>query len=234
MSHDCSICFEDLGCPQYDAACVADTDVSSSVFRLNCGHAYHTNCVVRALRSTRVCPMCRSDGTRTMEAHGEAEMIMAADGQIIIRMNAQDFLEEGEVESMEEVDIEAMRQGVQTIAEVRSASPRAQQARRGRNKALKRYSEHEGRLIVKRRQVICDALETFRHEERTSFERLRRQTQRDLHRFRAMELDALARRVGQTSATETWNRLGIDQAQYDINSRNGSRMGPLKHRFWTH
>lgn len=236
MSNDCSICFEDLGCAQYDPQCMMDTDVSASVFRLSCGHAYHTNCVMRAIRTTRVCPMCRSDGSRTIDTGEDrgTEIVVSSDGQIMIRIT-EPGLEEGEVEEAM-VDVAAIGQAVLDVAAVRSSSPRAQKARRDRNKALKRYADHEGDLIVKRRQVICDALRAFREAERTDFERLRRQTQRDLRRCRAAELDALTRRFGEPRAREMWTCLGLDEAEYDINSRNGlgTRMCPLKHRFWTH
>lgn len=74
----CAICFESLG-PSLEAYVkdtTEDIDVCENVFRLKCGHAFHTNCVVRSLRMTPQCPSCRSSNENHVSANVDVRRIL--------------------------------------------------------------------------------------------------------------------------------------------------------------
>ena len=62
MAEECILCYEPLDVPVYEQNTTDDIIVGATSSRLQCGHAYHTPCVLRALQHRTVCPLCNIVG----------------------------------------------------------------------------------------------------------------------------------------------------------------------------
>jgi len=62
MAEECILCYEPLDVPVYVQNTTDDIIVGATSSRLQCGHAYHTPCVLRALQHRSVCPLCNIVG----------------------------------------------------------------------------------------------------------------------------------------------------------------------------
>ena len=59
---ECILCYEHLSVPVYQENTTNDIIVDGNSSRLQCGHAYHTTCLLRALQHRSVCPLCNVIG----------------------------------------------------------------------------------------------------------------------------------------------------------------------------
>lgn len=59
---ECILCYEPLCVPVYQENTNDDIIVDGDSSRLQCGHAYHTTCLLRALQHRSVCPLCNVIG----------------------------------------------------------------------------------------------------------------------------------------------------------------------------
>ena len=59
---ECILCYEPLCVPVYQENTNDDIIVDGDSSRLQCGHAYHTLCLLRALQHRSVCPLCNVIG----------------------------------------------------------------------------------------------------------------------------------------------------------------------------
>ena len=59
---ECILCYEPLCVPVYQENTNNDIIVDGNSSRLQCGHAYHTLCLLRALQHRSVCPLCNVIG----------------------------------------------------------------------------------------------------------------------------------------------------------------------------
>ena len=59
---ECILCYESLNVPVYEQNTTNDIIVGATSSRLQCGHAYHTLCLLRALQHRSVCPLCNVIG----------------------------------------------------------------------------------------------------------------------------------------------------------------------------
>lgn len=58
MDKLCSICFEDMDMLTYND----EHDSTSTCFKLNCGHSFHTKCIIECLQKTNQhCPNCHGN-----------------------------------------------------------------------------------------------------------------------------------------------------------------------------
>ena len=62
MAEECILCYEPLDVPVYEENTTDDIIVGATSSRLQCGHAYHTLCVLRALQHRSTCPLCNVIG----------------------------------------------------------------------------------------------------------------------------------------------------------------------------
>lgn len=65
---ECILCYETLGVPVFQRNATGDVVIEGDSTRLQCGHAYHTLCLVRSLQHRARCPLCnvlqqQNDGT---------------------------------------------------------------------------------------------------------------------------------------------------------------------------
>ena len=59
---ECILCYDPLSVPVFRENTTDDIIVDGDSSRLQCGHAYHTLCVLRALQHRSVCPLCNVIG----------------------------------------------------------------------------------------------------------------------------------------------------------------------------
>lgn len=60
MDKVCAICYDEMDMNSYED----ENDSTSTCFKLECGHAYHTRCIVSCLQRTHSkCPQCNSHKT---------------------------------------------------------------------------------------------------------------------------------------------------------------------------
>ena len=75
---ECILCYEALDVPVYEQNNTNDIIVGATSSRLQCGHAYHTICVLKSLQHRSVCPLCnivgRMNGTNDWWQNGRIEM----------------------------------------------------------------------------------------------------------------------------------------------------------------
>jgi len=54
----CSICWEDMDMQDYNDS----RESTLTCFKLECGHSYHTKCIIMALSKTKhQCPLCNKE-----------------------------------------------------------------------------------------------------------------------------------------------------------------------------
>ena len=62
MTEECILCYDPLCVPVFRENTTDDIIVEGDSSRLQCGHAYHTLCVLRALQHRSTCPLCNVIG----------------------------------------------------------------------------------------------------------------------------------------------------------------------------
>jgi len=58
MAEECILCYDALDVLVYEPNTTDDIIVGATSSRLQCGHAYHTSCLLRALQHRSSCPLC--------------------------------------------------------------------------------------------------------------------------------------------------------------------------------
>ena len=58
MAEECILCYDALDVLVYEPNTTDDIIVGATSSRLQCGHAYHTCCLLRALQHRSSCPLC--------------------------------------------------------------------------------------------------------------------------------------------------------------------------------
>lgn len=84
---ECVICCEDMQIVNYIPPRnpeQTDVVVEDEELRLQCGHAFHTHCIVRALTSSMKCPLCNTVSQSTDMMSDEDRMRIEGRGRIIL------------------------------------------------------------------------------------------------------------------------------------------------------
>lgn len=69
MAEECILCYEPLCVPVYQANTINDIIVEGDSSRLQCGHAYHTICLLKSLQHRSACPLCNVIGQMNDGGH---------------------------------------------------------------------------------------------------------------------------------------------------------------------
>lgn len=62
MTEECILCYDALCVPVFRENTTDDIIVDGNSSRLQCGHAYHTTCVLKSLQYRSACPLCNVIG----------------------------------------------------------------------------------------------------------------------------------------------------------------------------
>lgn len=65
-SNVCSVCLDEMD---------SSDNTKTSLVALECGHQFHTTCIVKAFRYSPRCPMCRDTGRPPLEAAADAAAV---------------------------------------------------------------------------------------------------------------------------------------------------------------
>lgn len=57
-TEECTLCYERLDVPAFERNTTGDVIIGDNSTRLQCGHAYHTPCLIRCLQHMSRCPLC--------------------------------------------------------------------------------------------------------------------------------------------------------------------------------
>jgi len=212
-SKNCPICKCDLGHLDFEAV-DQDTEVSEDVFRLKCGHAFHTTCLCHALRVENRCPTCRNGVDSEVQ---ELQIVLGPDGLLTISHN--DDIQ------LPDFNVDEARQVSSAINSIRSDF-QLQKLRRRANIHEKRYRALEQELMFQRSAMLKEALSKFRYEYRAIFEKEKRGLRAIIKKVRLYEIQKLSE-MPEISALDYRKYL-----DFNLDSRVGTDFGPLKTRFW--
>ena len=69
MTEECILCYDPLCVPVFRENTTNDIIVDGDSSRLQCGHAYHTTCVLKSLQHRSACPLCNVIGQMNEGGH---------------------------------------------------------------------------------------------------------------------------------------------------------------------
>jgi len=153
---ECSICYTTMSVPQYDLSRKEEIELNANEFGLACGHAFHTNCLCRALRMQTSCPLCRNDDQGLPTSTGQIRI--GPNNQLELTWNLMD---EEDVINDSTISLERAGNVVSVIDKV-SAIPERQKYAARVNKAIKHFRKFENEVIRERRRLIGESLESLR------------------------------------------------------------------------
>lgn len=222
---ECAICQTDLGLAAFVKGHKEDSEESETVFRLNCGHAFHTTCLCRSLRCEDTsCPSCRS---KKSETEREFRFSVGQDGNIVITL-PQDSAED-------EPEFIAGVRDIYAINTVLDKNDGIQVMRARANRAHKRYREAELSIVKRRRSLVDGALRRLRDETRDTFNKEKRIYLNSLRLLRNKEKDIALKYIEDHDLNDVKDDIiEMINDSTDIKTRAHNSFGPLKTRFWTH
>ena len=218
---DCPICTEplsdgDLTFESYQA-CEEDHEESSVVFRLSCGHAYHTTCIIRAIRTSgNHCPVCRGTAGPTAQQPewGGAEATMTfQNGNLQFQINV---LPESLAEANEPENQNYMQhmENLSVLGQTRSRDPQVQRVRRQLNVVRDEYLSMEHFLIQERARILREALKGFRLTYKPAYDRVVRSLKRVIKKVRDTEKDAIVKSHGQEVSNRVIQHMDTTSSDY--------------------
>jgi hypothetical protein len=224
---ECSICQTDMQHLSFvkdhaEDDCDVDTPDGPPVFRLRCGHAFHTACLCRALRADAGCPLCRHTTGHTLT------LTIDADGLVV--QDTDDIHTQPELLQ----DITQATELVTTLMDVRRHRD-VQKLREKINKQKQAYRRLEIKLCKERADCIDSCLHNFSERNRATFLQQRAKIQRSLHKLRVAELNVLQCALEPEkydSMVATMQRISPDEYTVENTVGNGGAFGPLRKTFW--
>lgn len=218
----CNICFDEIKTneftveSQYD--CVDNED--STCMRLQCGHAYHTNCIINSFRRNEKCPMCRKD------------LINKNTSEHIHVFDLDDDSEPGE-EDLGWILLDTLTK------QERCKNSTLKDKRKELNEKIKDFHAYHLKLKQKRRQKIKEVLKEFRDEHHKIFRFKVKTVQRQLNIVKKIEKNAVEKIIPRME-TPVENRILREffkfNANYDASSilcKNDLNVNGFSRKFWT-
>lgn len=231
LDTDCPVCKTTLNEPAFLASNAEDIEVSDTVFRLKCGHAFHMDCLCRCLRLNSQCPVCRQTagadaGSATGAVGGAAgtylEIELDQAGNIT-GINAPGLEPEAS-------DVNyAVATEMSKVIEQTGRNHGVQLKRKAFKLAKKKYRKLELELLVERAQLLKTTMRKFKDKYHNEFESAREHLNKRLKALKKAEMAEAAKiapHLNMSSATIN------DFVSYDLNDILGHGFGPLDKRFW--
>jgi hypothetical protein len=185
-----------------------DREESSEVFRLKCGHAFHTACLCHSLRLDNGCPLCRGTASE-------------------VALDAEYDDQAEEVLTLEVAN--GVLSDVTRAIMTAGSRPDIQRVRARIHARIRTYRHMERHLCTRRAQIIRDALQQFRAQEYANFRRKCSRLKRDLRQLWRMEREATGVIIGSSAVDAIESIFG---SGYALESWVPSGFGPLRPRFW--
>lgn len=203
---ECPVCHDSMGSSKAYTAAAEDGEESSDVFRLKCGHAFHTACLCHSLRMDTGCPLCRSTAS-------EVEGLLEDEPTEVLTLEVANGV------------LADVTRAVMTASERTDI----QRARARVHRRLRTYRQMERQLCTRRAALIKGALAQFRAEEYQSFRRGCVKLKRELRSLWQLEREATGQIIGPSAVDAIESIFGTG---YALESWAPSAFGPLRPRFW--
>jgi len=240
-STECPICQDTLG-PSTETfvRCDEDTEVSEAVFRLECGHAFHTHCLIRSLRVSKGCPVCRKVVHGSEERNEgraiDANIVVNMDGSITLQFNEERETEEmdinNQIRDLLESQVESATSLIDVLETVRR-QPNIQLVRARSNRVYRSYRAFETHLMQKRKEMLDEAMSEFRRSYLEPFHAVYRSMKRALRKVKMAEETAIRAQWPERAETILQNLRQLT-GEYTVEGHVGNMglFGPLRRRFW--
>jgi hypothetical protein len=150
----CAICQNTMSCKAFDSE--AEQGGEDGGFRLSCKHAYHSQCILIAFRTSAstACPCCRNT---------------ESEPQVVTRGRFSFHVTELEEDGEEDMDLMEVMDNDIVLRKMRTSNPEIKTLRRELKEMRKGYNVFRDNLRKRRRECISKALKDFRTEHRNSF-----------------------------------------------------------------
>lgn len=238
QTHTCPICHVEMSVIHYKQFS-EDLEENESTFRLECGHAFHSNCLCRALRMEghNDCPVCRNSGpTRhgiTREAL-DAEFVVNPDGSLSLVFNEimDEMPETNNLQSLLQQDLQNANRLVEALDRIRRR-PNVQEIRRRVNEARRMYRNFESHIVQERHIRMQRMLEIFRRDWHDRYTYHTKRLKRLLKQLHTIENNAI-RDEYPTDHESILTSANLMMDDYKLESYIGNRgaFGPLRRKFW--
>lgn len=244
----CAVCMLPMEVPSFchiKPECKPDDDELLELFpRLQCGHAFHTSCIIPALLSANKCPTCRSTPVKLadFEAPKAAEAAVAGGGG----GGFPGLFIGGMMEDRSEWDAWLQTTGYRHLVEaldtVRGTVPAVQEQHAKFQDSIKGYNVYVHGLRARRAKAMRDALSSFRSKEHGEFQRRKRKLERESNAIARAELIAVQSSIAASMATadelenfkeDIFGHLSEFGDMLQHADLTDPAQSPLKRRFWT-
>lgn len=240
---DCPICMTDLG-PNNKAYDLTQTEkeISESVYRLLCGHAFHYSCIFLYQHHDSVhgCPICKNFAVPAAAEAATGTAVNGAptnfasfdiitfdlDGNVLSYESAAD--QDAPDPIQEEIELGTLRRAGDLLTQA-GRNKGVQEARKNFNKSLKEYRVIETELKNERAKLVRTTLQTFTSKYRPKFQKSFKNLKKKLKALKDKEVSV----VNTLDSTFDFTRDNAPSyANYTIRDILDTSFGPLKRSFW--
>jgi hypothetical protein len=199
---------------QIEAFSSAPEDPRAEVHRLECGHGFHTTCIIQSLRASgAACPICRS-------APAAAAV-------------------ENPFQQLGEFFVEEVSDEDEVLHSIRSNNPRVQAARSNLKLSISKYNVYRDGLRKKRREALSEAMKHFTRKNHAQFVVARERVQQSLDNVKKIEVEEYLRTgtvqdledaewYKDHQETTAWHYLVEDPSVFGSTRRHD----PMNRGFW--
>ena len=211
---ECSICKEEMSVQEYDAS--KPDGMEEKCFRLQCHHAFHTECIVSSLRNGPSCPICRDQIVQTREPINFFQLVRE---------------EEEEEEEMQEI-----QQEYYNAIQIMDQKEQARKARREYNSALTRFNICKNTLRKTRRDYIKKAMLEFKKNHYAPLQRFVEDVQKRHDILIQVEKESFIEQKGQeeyeSSSWKTLHESPLDFKETPAAHYSVRHHDPMRKSFW--
>jgi hypothetical protein len=192
-------------------------------FRLSCKHAFHSQCILIAFRTSgsTACPCCRN--TETPNVH------VVSRGRFAFHVTELDEDSEEEVDMMELMDNDSV------LRHIRTTNTEVKTMRREMKEIRKEYNVFRDTLRKTRREFISKALRKFRTEWRDKFRELQSKLVNKATEIVDTEKQVFIQETSEEHYNSVpWKDLHDSERgnQFKINSTEVRHTDPWNSAFW--
>jgi len=236
---NCPVCYSSLDCHAYESRVQDDSEVSDSVFRLKCGHAFHSNCLVRSFQVDASCPVCRNASLgqrrRLRGDQLEAEFIVRPDGSLELVFDNYDNDASDTESPLQAILGSQLSDAVTFLNCLKSVqrSSHVQTVRYQANRVKEEYRDLERFLKKERHTQIQKVFDTFRRRHWSAFAHQRHKLKQALRNVRHAERETLQQMFPENAQLiQDFDKFSSEYT-VDVVVGNQGMFGPLKKSFWT-
>lgn len=229
MSDECAICkerqhvaaFRDGGAEGVEGAC----------YRLPCGHAFHTACLVPSLRfGNASCAVCRAVGNAAARATLRVELRNSGPvAHLIFDDDDEDSASASDLFSLHDAYMANPH-----VHAVRCTDARVIAANRRLRGALRDYHVWRDRLRAERRARLQEAMRAFRNTHYRTFRNHLTFIESAIEQVRTEESRALALRMPDAAAQPWWGAAWRMPARHLARETGERRHDPCNRGFWSY